>query len=166
MKINKLATTITSGIAALTLTLAACATGGYADDSSYHGEDCDAEDLAHFEDDCGYWASDGTFVYWYWVGPYGGYRPGGWHPYIPYGGHSASHGYRPPNVNTKAKPTPQSRPKNAPTPTKAAPTASVPKYTPPPNTPTRAKPTGGGSTPLPKYTAPKANTPVKPRSTR
>ena len=160
MKISKLTAALTSGAVALAV-LTACDTGGYADDSSYHGEDCDAEDLAHFEDDCGYWAPDGTFVYWYWAGPYGGYRPNGWHPYIPRGGHSASHGYRPPNANTTAKPTPQSRPKGAPAPSKAAPTASVPKYTPPPGPtgakpPGGAKPGGGQAKPPPAYKPPPA----------
>ncbi|HET9144063.1 hypothetical protein [Actinophytocola sp.] len=165
MKITKLAAALGSGVAALAVVLTACDSTGYADDTSYHTEDCDAEDLAHFEDDCGYWAADGTFVTWYWVGPYGGYRPVGWHPYIPYGGHVAGHGYRPSNANTTAKPTPQPRPSGAPKPSKAAPTASVPKYTPPPAPPKKATPTGGGSTPLPKYTPPKY-TPPKPRSTR
>jgi hypothetical protein len=46
-------------------------------------EDCDAEGLAKFEDDCGYWdTTTGTFVYWYWVTPgYGGNTPAGWHPW-------------------------------------------------------------------------------------
>lgn len=46
-------------------------------------EDCDAEDWAAREDDCGYW-DDGRFVPWSWVTPgVGGTPPTGWAPTAP-----------------------------------------------------------------------------------
>jgi hypothetical protein len=132
--------------------------GGYDETSSgYTTEDCDAEDLANFEDDCGYWGADGVFVYWYWVGSYGGYRPAGFSPYYPPGSHKT----RPPNAKTSAKPTTQSRPKGAPTATRSIPTATVPKYTPPPAKP--KVPTAKAPAPAPKPPAYKPPAAPKPR---
>lgn len=140
MKISHI---IGGAVLAAALALTGCATGP-SGSSGYSGEDCDADDIAEFDDDCGYWGADGTFVYWYWVGPYGGYRPAGFSPYYPPGAHKT----RPPNANTRTKPTTQSRPKGAPAPSRSVPTKAVPKYTPPP----RAT---GGKVPTVKAPAPK-----------
>lgn len=46
----------------------------------YAAEDCDPEDLAGYEQDCGYWDGvSGDFILWYWVIPgLGGTAPAGW----------------------------------------------------------------------------------------
>ena len=155
-----------AALAAL-LALSACANGPT--DTGYSGEDCDADDIAEMDEDCGYWDASGAFVYWYWVGSYGGYRPPGWTPDYPPG----SHRTRPANARPSVKPTTQSRPRNAPpasVPRKAPPTMAcqafgppkpppaprppAPKPAPPKPAPPQPKPPTGKA-PAPKPSAPK-----------
>jgi hypothetical protein len=128
--------------------LAACGSIERAELPAAERVDCDREDLAKHEPDCGYWDASGHFWVWYWVNPMsGGVAPYGWHPAPPPGASTR----RPPNAKTGGKPSVQ-----------APPGPAIPR--PPAGTAARpAPPAGTVRNPAPKPPAPpKVNPPAPP----
>lgn len=69
--------------------------------------ECDVEDQAEFDSDCGYW-SDGQFVFWYWVVP--GQTSSGPVQQLPKGASTAKPANAPAKPVTKTQPKPAQPP--------------------------------------------------------